>query len=208
MRRSAASSTRPARCLGSTGGLRFAGLIGGTLAAGQGYAAFQLLALNGLSLLKSITGDLSKIRRIHRVEDAGGATADFLDVPRALSGASHLATRVFGEKGAHLRMIPFEPVHADKLSGSRDLLDGGRVVDLDLTQEFIDRAENGEVGSRLVSETDRVRVWHIQARPGERLKVHTHVLDYFLDHSRPGAGTKPINPTGSHFDVEYEAGDH
>ena len=87
------------------GGPRFAGLIGGTLAAGQGYAAFQLLALNGLSLLKSITGDLSKIKRIHRVEGAGGATADFHDVPRALSGASHLATRVFGEKGAHLRMI-------------------------------------------------------------------------------------------------------
>jgi len=50
---------------------------------------------------------------------------------------------------------------------------------LDLTQEFIDRAENGEVGNTLVSETDRVRVWHIHAKPGERLKVHTHVLDYF-----------------------------
>lgn len=77
---------------------------------------------------------------------------------------------------------------------------------LDLTQEFIDRAENGEVGSRLVSETDRVRVWHIQARPGERLMVHTHVLDYFWTIHGPGRA-RSHQPDGSHFDVEYEAGD-
>ena len=44
---------------------------------------------------------------------------------------------------------------------------------VDLTVEFIERAKNGAVGDRLVSETDRVRVWHIRAKPGERLKVHT-----------------------------------
>ncbi len=79
-------------------------------------------------------------------------------------------------------------------------------MDVDLTQEFVDRAENGEVGSRLVSETDRVRVWHIQARPGERLKVHTHVLDYFWTIHGPGRA-RSHQPDGSHFDVEYEAGD-
>lgn len=77
------------------GGLRFAGLIGGTFAAEQGYAAFQQLALNGLSLLKSITGDLSEIKRKHRMGGASEATAHFHDMPRALSGASHLANRVF-----------------------------------------------------------------------------------------------------------------
>ncbi len=76
----------------------------------------------------------------------------------------------------------------------------------DLTQEFIDRAENGEVGSRLVSETDRVRVWHIHARPGERLKVHTHVLDYFWTIHGPG-WARSHQPDGSHVDVEYETGD-
>ena len=57
---------------------------------------------------------------------------------------------------------------------------------MDLTQEFLDRTGIGEVGSELVSETDRVRVWHIHARPGERLKVHTHVLDYFWTILGPG----------------------
>jgi quercetin dioxygenase-like cupin family protein len=38
---------------------------------------------------------------------------------------------------------------------------------------------NGCVGVVLVSETERVRVWHIRLKPGERLPFHRHVLDYF-----------------------------
>lgn len=77
---------------------------------------------------------------------------------------------------------------------------------LDLSQEFIDRAENGEVGSTLVSETNRVRVWQIHARPGERLKVHAHVLDYFWTIHAPGLA-RNHQKDGTHFDVEYKAGD-
>jgi quercetin dioxygenase-like cupin family protein len=39
--------------------------------------------------------------------------------------------------------------------------------------------QNGRVGSRLVSSTERVRVWHIHLAPGQRLPFHRHVLDYF-----------------------------
>jgi mannose-6-phosphate isomerase-like protein (cupin superfamily) len=38
---------------------------------------------------------------------------------------------------------------------------------------------NGHVGSTLVSETDRYRIWLIRLAPGERLAFHTHVLNYF-----------------------------
>jgi hypothetical protein len=38
---------------------------------------------------------------------------------------------------------------------------------------------NGAVGSILVSETDRVRVWHLRLPPGKRCAFHRHVLDYF-----------------------------
>lgn len=68
---------------------------------------------------------------------------------------------------------------------------------LDLTQEFIDRAENGEVGDRLVSETDDLRVWHIHAKPGARLKVHTHVLDYFCTVQARPATIRPTEPTST-----------
>jgi len=35
------------------------------------------------------------------------------------------------------------------------------------------------VGSTLVSETDKVRVWHLLIPPGKRCTFHRHVLDYF-----------------------------
>ena len=91
------------------GDLKFAGKMGAELSVEQGYEAFQLSALNGLSLLKSIVGELSNIKQIHRLEGTGGATADFLDMPIALNGASHLINAVFGKKGAHSRMIYSNP---------------------------------------------------------------------------------------------------
>ena len=41
------------------------------------------------------------------------------------------------------------------------------------------RSPNGCVGQRLVSESDRVRVWDIRLQPGQRMGFHRHVLDYF-----------------------------
>src|SRR2546421_11930067 len=35
------------------------------------------------------------------------------------------------------------------------------------------------VGNALVSENNRVRVWTIRLKPGERMGFHRHVLDYF-----------------------------
>ena len=77
---------------------------------------------------------------------------------------------------------------------------------LDLAQEFIDRQNNGKVGDTLVSETERVRVWHIHAKPGARLKVHTHVLDYFWTIHAPGKA-RNYQADGSFYDVEYTTGD-
>ncbi len=91
------------------GDLKFAGKMGGELTTQEGYEAFQLSALNGISLLKSIVGTLSNIKRIHRIEGVANATPDFTDTPTALNGASHLVNRVFKEKGAHSRMIYSNP---------------------------------------------------------------------------------------------------
>lgn len=38
---------------------------------------------------------------------------------------------------------------------------------------------SGVVGSVLVSETDRVRVWHLHLPVGKRCAFHRHVLNYF-----------------------------
>ncbi len=77
---------------------------------------------------------------------------------------------------------------------------------LDLRDEFIARQDNGEVGTTLVSENERVRVWHIHARPGERLKVHTHQLDYFWTIHTHGRA-RNYHDDGTHFDMDYAPGD-
>jgi hypothetical protein len=38
----------------------------------------------------------------------------------------------------------------------------------------------GDVGSRLLLENDRVRVWELQLEPGEESDLHEHTLDYVL----------------------------
>jgi hypothetical protein len=44
----------------------------------------------------------------------------------------------------------------------------------------------GVVGSVLVSETERVRVWHLHLPVGKRCRFHRHVLDYFWTAHNPG----------------------
>jgi beta-alanine degradation protein BauB len=50
---------------------------------------------------------------------------------------------------------------------------------VELQQEFEDNRFNPIVGSVLVSETDKVRVWHLMIPAGKRCTFHRHVLDYF-----------------------------
>ena len=38
----------------------------------------------------------------------------------------------------------------------------------------------GKVGTRLVLENERVRVWELDLEPGERSDVHRHDVDYLL----------------------------
>ncbi|MFE6163936.1 hypothetical protein ACFQ7F_34050 [Streptomyces sp. NPDC056486] len=47
-----------------------------------------------------------------------------------------------------------------------------------LHKEFESNTHNGCVGQSLVKETDSLRVWETHLKPGERIPVHRHVLDY------------------------------
>lgn len=49
----------------------------------------------------------------------------------------------------------------------------------ELIQDLELNLKNGRVGTKLLSETERVRVWHLEIQPGERFGFHCHVLDYF-----------------------------
>ncbi len=80
------------------------------------------------------------------------------------------------------------------------------VLPLALKEEFVARAGNGQVGSRLVSETERVRVWHLSLKPGERVGFHTHVLDYFWTAVTAGQARSHYDD-GRTVEVSYLSGD-
>ncbi|RMD91626.1 MAG: hypothetical protein D6811_08525 [Alphaproteobacteria bacterium] len=76
----------------------------------------------------------------------------------------------------------------------------------ELRAELAAAGTNGRVGSQLVSESDRVRVWLIEIAPGERLPFHTHVLDYFWVATSPGR-TRSRYGDGTVREAEYKIGD-
>lgn len=75
-----------------------------------------------------------------------------------------------------------------------------------LRARFEGRAGNGEVGTRLVSQTDRVRVWTLTLKPGESIDFHTHVLDYFWT-CLTGGSARSHYGDGRIVDVTYKPGE-
>ena len=77
-----------------------------------------------------------------------------------------------------------------------------------LQQEFEREAQNhnGCVGSEFVSESDRVRVWMISLKPGQRFGFHRHVLDYFWTSVSGGRGRQHLMD-GSTVEYTYAPGE-
>lgn len=77
-----------------------------------------------------------------------------------------------------------------------------------LRQEFEQEAKNPNpcVGGTLVSENDRVRVWTIHLKPGERFGFHRHVLDYFWT-SISGGRARQHLMDGTTVELTYQPGE-
>ena len=65
-------------------------------------------------------------------------------------------------------------------------------VELKTEFERESRQNNGCVGSQLLSETDKVRIWIIRLAPGERIGFHRHVLNYFWTSVNGGRGRQHL----------------
>ena len=76
----------------------------------------------------------------------------------------------------------------------------------ELRAEFAEHAHDGQVGSRLLSADDRVRVWEIRLGPGERWHAHRHVLDYFWTAVNAGRSRQHTSD-GTTREVSYVAGE-
>src|SRR5712664_1979515 len=77
-----------------------------------------------------------------------------------------------------------------------------------LKVEFARETErpNGCVGSELLSETDRLRVWTIRLKPGERIGFHRHVLNYFWTAVTGGRGRQHAHD-GTTVEYTYAPGE-
>lgn len=68
------------------------------------------------------------------------------------------------------------------------------------------RNPNGCVGNALISESDRVRVWTIRLKPGERFGFHRHVLNYFWSAITAGRGRQHLMD-GTTVEYTYQPGE-
>ena len=57
-----------------------------------------------------------------------------------------------------------------------------------------------------MSETERVRVWTIRLKPGERIGFHRHVLDYFWTSVTGGRGRQHVHD-GTTVEYTYAPGE-
>ncbi len=77
-----------------------------------------------------------------------------------------------------------------------------------IAKEFERERDNPNpcVGSRLLSENERVRVWEIRLQPGERIGFHRHVLDYFWTSVSGGRGRQHVHD-GTTVEYTYQPGE-
>lgn len=85
------------------GELKFKGKLGKEISKEQGYEAAQICALNALSAIKSVIGDLNRIEQIVKVVGFVASAEGFTEQPSVVNGASEFLKELFGEKGIHAR---------------------------------------------------------------------------------------------------------
>ena len=84
-------------------GRELTGKLGGNITIDQGYEGARQTAINQLSVLKEMLGDLNKVKRIVKVLGLVNSSPNFIDQPKVVNGFSDLMVDVFGEKGNHAR---------------------------------------------------------------------------------------------------------
>lgn len=88
----------------ANGELKYKGKVGKDVKEDDAYQAARLCALNCLSVIKGVIGDLDKIEQIIKVNGFVASAPDFEAQPKVVNGASELLGEVFQEKGQHARV--------------------------------------------------------------------------------------------------------
>ncbi|WP_339793573.1 RidA family protein [uncultured Imperialibacter sp.] len=84
-------------------GTEITGKLGQDVSIEKGYEGARLTAINQLSVLKAMLGDLKKVKRIVKVLGMVNSDPMFVEQPKVINGFSDLMVEVFGERGKHAR---------------------------------------------------------------------------------------------------------
>jgi len=79
------------------------GKVGGPVSPERAKELATVCALNALAAVKTVIGDLDKIKRIVKVVGFVSSVPEFSGQPAVVNGASEFLGEVFGEKGIHAR---------------------------------------------------------------------------------------------------------
>jgi enamine deaminase RidA (YjgF/YER057c/UK114 family) len=85
------------------GRLAQTGKVGGSVTPERAKELATVCALNALAAVKTVIGDLDKVKRIVKVVGFVSSVPEFSGQPGVVNGASELLGEVFGEKGIHAR---------------------------------------------------------------------------------------------------------
>mgnify|MGYP000439214969 FL=1 len=87
----------------SADGTELIGKLGIDVTIEEGYEGARLTAINQLAVLKTMLGDLKKVKRIVKVLGMVNSAPDFVEQPKVINGFSDLMVEVFGDRGRHAR---------------------------------------------------------------------------------------------------------
>jgi enamine deaminase RidA (YjgF/YER057c/UK114 family) len=79
------------------------GRLGEKVSVEQGFEAARQCAINGLSQIQAVLGDLENVKQVVRVEGYVHCGPGFRQQPQVLNGASEFLNALFGERGRHTR---------------------------------------------------------------------------------------------------------
>jgi enamine deaminase RidA (YjgF/YER057c/UK114 family) len=98
-----------------SGGSLLTGKVPSHVSIETGAAGARTCVLNSLAVLRSVIGNLSKLKRVVRIGVFVQCEADFTEQALVANGASELLQKIFGEAGRHARTtigVPALPLNA------------------------------------------------------------------------------------------------
>jgi enamine deaminase RidA (YjgF/YER057c/UK114 family) len=86
------------------GALILSGKLGREVSVDQGYEAAKICLLNALAVIRQELGTLDRVNQVVRMVGYVASTAEFVQHPAVINGASDLLVKIFGDAGRHARV--------------------------------------------------------------------------------------------------------